>query len=190
SPSGVELGVQRLVPVHVADEYPLGKKDHGPDFLLSHRHLWLRSKRQAAIMRVRDSVIRAIRGFFHERDFYCVDSPMFTPNACEGTTTLFEVPYFDEAKAFLTQSGRLYGEASAMALGRVYVFGPVFRAEKSKTRRHLTEFWMVEPEAAFYVLEDVMTLAEDLVAHLVRHVLEHNRADLADLERDVTKLEP
>ncbi|MBK8976746.1 MAG: asparagine--tRNA ligase [Planctomycetes bacterium] len=190
APGGVELTVSRAVIVHVAEPYPIAKKEHGPDFLLGNRHLWLRSKRQMAILRVRDSVIRAIREFFHDRGFHCVDSPMFTPSACEGTTTLFQLDYFDDSKAYLTQSGQLYGEASAMALGKIYVFGPVFRAEKSKTRRHLTEFWMVEPEAAFYDLDDVMVLAEEFVAHIVRHVLRENRSDLADLERDVTKLEP
>lgn len=190
APGGVELDVTKVDVVHVAEPYPLGKKDHGPDFLLSHRHLWLRSRKQAAILRIRDEVIRAIRGFFHERGFYCVDSPIFTPSACEGTTTLFSVPYFDEQTAYLSQSGQLYGEASAMALGKVYVFGPTFRAEKSKTRRHLTEFWMVEPEAAYYDLDDVMTLAEDFVSRLVSRVLENRMDDLKELERDVTKLEP
>ena len=190
SQSGVEIDVQKLDVVSIAEPYPLGKKDHGPDFLLSHRHLWLRSRKQAAIMRIRDEVIRAIRGFFHEREFFCVDSPIFTPSACEGTTTLFEVPYFDEQKAYLSQSGQLYGEASAMALGKIYVFGPTFRAEKSKTRRHLTEFWMIEPEAAYYDLDDVMSLAEDFVSRLVSRVLENRMEDLKELERDVGKLEP
>lgn len=191
APGGVELEVEKVAIVHVAElDYPIGKKEHGPDFLLGQRHLWLRSRKQAAIMRIRDEVIRAIRGFFHERDFFCVDSPIFTPAACEGTTTLFGVDYFDEQKAYLTQSGQLYGEASAMALGKVYVFGPTFRAEKSKTRRHLTEFWMVEPEAAFYDLDDVMQLAEDFVSRIVGRVLENCRAELAELERDTSKLEP
>jgi asparaginyl-tRNA synthetase len=190
APSGVELAVQELHVVHIAEPYPIAKKEHGPDFLLSNRHLWLRSRKQAAILRIRDEVIRAIRGFFAEREFYCVDSPIFTPSACEGTTTLFEVPYFEDQKAYLTQSGQLYGEASAMALGKVYVFGPTFRAEKSKTRRHLTEFWMVEPEAAFYDLEDVMCLAEDLVSHVVRTVLDARAQDLAELERDPARLQP
>ncbi len=190
APGGVEIGVDKLHVQHIAEPYPISPKEHGPDFLLRHRHLWLRSKKQSAIMRVRDEVIRAIRGFFHERDFACVDSPMFTPNACEGTSTLFQVDYFDEQKAYLTQSGQLYGEASAMALGKIYVFGPTFRAEKSKTRRHLTEFWMVEPEAAYYDIDDVMSLAEDLVAHMVARVLENRAEDLAVLERDIGKLEP
>ncbi len=190
APSGVELSVRSVSVVHVAEPYPIAKKEHGPDFLLSNRHLWLRSKRQMAILRIRDEVVRAIRDFFHERGFYCVDSPMFTPSACEGTTTLFELDYFEGDKAYLTQSGQLYGEASAMALGKVYVFGPVFRAEKSKTRRHLTEFWMVEPEAAWHDLDDVMVLAEEFVAHIVSRVLANRKSELADLERDVTKLEP
>ncbi len=189
SPGGVELGVKQLQVVHVAEPYPITPKEHGPAFLMEHRHLWLRSSKQTAIMRIRDEAIRAVRDFFHERDFACVDSPMFTPNACEGTTTLFEVDYFGD-KAFLTQSGQLYGEASAMALGRVYVFGPTFRAEKSKTRRHLTEFWMVEPEAAFYDLEDVMALAEGLVSTIVRKVIENRSDDLKVLERDIDKLRP
>ncbi len=188
APGGVELDVSELHPVHIAEPYPISPKEHGAHFLLEHRHLWLRSKKQSAIMRIRDEVIRGIRDFFHERDFLCVDSPIFTPNACEGTSTLFEVEYFDE-KAYLTQSGQLYGEASAMAMGKVYVFGPTFRAEKSKTRRHLTEFWMVEPEAAFHDLEDVMCLAEDFVASIVSRVLENRQSDLADLERDTSKLE-
>ncbi|MDP6929784.1 MAG: asparagine--tRNA ligase [Planctomycetota bacterium] len=189
APGGVEIGVSRLHVHHLAEPYPITPKEHGVGFLMEHRHLWLRSRKQSAIMRIRDEVIRAIRDFFHERDFACVDSPMFTPNACEGTTNLFEVDYFGD-KAFLTQSGQLYGEASSFALGKIYVFGPTFRAEKSKTRRHLTEFWMVEPEAAFYDLDDVMVLAEDFVAAIIGRVLEHRREDLDILERDVSKLEP
>ena len=189
SPSGVELSVSGLHLVHLAEPYPITPKEHGVGFLMQHRHLWLRSSKPSAILRIRDTVIRAIRDFFHERDFACVDSPMFTPSACEGTTTLFEVDYFGDS-AYLTQSGQLYGEASAMALGKIYVFGPTFRAEKSKTRRHLTEFWMIEPEAAYYDLEDVMNLAEDFVAAVVGRVLEQSSADLAILERDVSKLEP
>jgi asparaginyl-tRNA synthetase len=190
APGGVELKATRVQVVQIAEPYPITPKEHGPDFLMSNRHLWLRSRKQMAILRVRDEVIRTIREFFHERDFYCVDSPMFTPAACEGTTTLFGVKYFDEGEAYLTQSGQLYGEASALAMGRVYVFGPVFRAEKSKTRRHLTEFWMVEPEAAFYDLDDVMKLAEEFTAAIVSRVLERRREDLDILERDVSKLEP
>jgi asparaginyl-tRNA synthetase len=186
---GVEIGVSDLQVVHVAEPYPITPKEHGPAFLLEHRHLWLRSARQTAIMHVRDTAIRAIRGFFRDRDFVCVDSPMFTPNACEGTSTLFEVEYFGD-KAYLTQSGQLYGEASAMALGKIYVFGPTFRAEKSKTRRHLTEFWMIEPEAAFFDLDDVMELAEGMVSTVVRSVLAECSDDLKVLERDIDKLRP
>ena len=186
---GVELTVKRVVVVHKAGPYPITPKEHGVGFLMENRHLWLRSRRPSAILRIRDEAIRAIRDFFAERDFACVDSPVFTPNACEGTSTLFEVEYFGD-KAYLTQSGQLYGEASAMALGKIYVFGPTFRAEKSKTRRHLTEFWMVEPEAAFYDLDDVMELAENFVARIVQRVLENRREDLEILERDIAKLEP
>ena len=188
APGGFELGVSG-VRVHQAVEgYPITPKEHGVDYLLSQRHLWLRSKKQSAIMRVRNEVIFALRSFFHEQDFVCMDSPMFTPNACEGTSELFEVPYFDR-KAYLTQSGQLYAEASAMALGKVYTFGPTFRAEKSKTRRHLTEFWMLEPEVAFADLDDICQLAEDMICRVVQHVLERCRTELADLERDVSRLE-
>ncbi len=189
APSGVEIQPSRILLVGKSQNYPITKKEHGPNFLLENRHLWLRSRKQMAIMRVRDEVLKAIRDFFYDRDFACVDSPIFTPNACEGTTNLFGVKYFDEM-AYLTQSGQLYGEASAMALGKIYCFGPTFRAEKSKTRRHLTEFWMVEPEAAFYDLEDVMLLAEDFVSYIVGRVLEHRHEDLETLGRDLTKLEP
>ena len=189
SPGGVELKVAEVHVVHLAEPFPITPKEHGTAFLMEHRHLWLRSRKQTAILHVRDEVIRAIRDFFHARDFLCVDSPMFTPNACEGTSTLFSVDYFGDP-AYLTQSGQLYGEASAMAAGRIYVFGPTFRAEKSKTRRHLTEFWMVEPEAAFYDLDDVMVLAEDFVSTIVGRVLENQRVALDVLERDVAKLEP
>ena len=186
---GVELGMLDLQVLQDVKDYPIAHQEHGPDFLLGNRHLWLRSKKQAAIMRIRSRIVRAIRDFFDDRGFTLMDAPIFTPSACEGTSTLFEVNYFDEAKAYLTQSGQLYGEAAAMALGKVYVFGPVFRAEKSKTRRHLTEFWMVEPEVAYATLEDVMDLAEGLICAAVSAVLQHHRQDLADLERDVTKLE-
>lgn len=186
---GYELEVKRLALVQLAQPYPISPKEHGTGFLMEHRHLWLRSRKQSAILRIRSEVVKAVRDFFYERDFLCVDSPMFTPNAVEGTTTLFEVDYFDD-KAYLTQSGQLYAEASAMAMGKVYTFGPTFRAEKSKTRRHLTEFWMIEPEAAFYDLDDVMVLAEDFVSYLVRRVLANNRPELEVLERDVAKLEP
>jgi asparaginyl-tRNA synthetase len=174
--------------LQVSDGFPITPKEHGADFLLGHRHLWLRSKRQWAILRIRDGLITALRNFFDARGFVCMDSPMFTPNACEGTSTLFDLDYF-ERRAYLTQSGQLYAEASAMAFGKVYTFGPTFRAEKSKTRRHLTEFWMLEPEIAFGDLEDAMQLAEDMLVHAVRHVLGERRAELEVLERDLSLLE-
>jgi len=189
APGGVELEVSAVEVHGESDEYPLGKQEHGPDFLLSHRHLWLRSKRPTATLRVRDTVIRAIRDHLHREGYVCVDAPMFTPNACEGTTTLFEVDYFDDRKAYLTQSGQLYMEAAAMALGKVYCLGPAFRAERSKTRKHLTEFWMCEPEMAYATLDDALDLSESLLAAIVGRVLEENRNDLADLDRDVSKLE-
>ena len=188
APGGYELGVAELEVVHQAEEYPIQPKEHGVDFLLRHRHLWLRSPRQNAIMRIRHQVIKAIRDFFDRRGFVLLDAPVFTPSACEGTTTLFEVNYFGEP-AYLTQSGQLYMEAGAMALGKVYCFGPTFRAEKSKTRRHLTEFWMVEPEVAWYHLEDIMELAEDLVVYIVEQVLEQRKEELKRLERDTSPLE-
>jgi asparaginyl-tRNA synthetase len=159
------------------------------DFLMDHRHLWLRSQRQHAILRVRHEIIRAVRDYFDSHGFTLVDTPIFTPAACEGTTTLFEVNYFEDEKAYLTQSGQLYNEATAMAFGKVYCFGPTFRAEKSKTRRHLTEFWMVEPEMAFATLEDVKRVAEGMLVSVVGRVLENRREELKALERDVTKLE-
>jgi asparaginyl-tRNA synthetase len=189
APGGCEISVQGGEVVQKVEGYPITPKEHGPDFLLSHRHLWLRSKRQWAVMRVRDAVISAIRRFYDEQGFVCVDSPIFTPAACEGTSTLFEVDYFGDQKAYLTQSGQLYAEATAMALGKVYCFGPTFRAEKSKTRRHLTEFWMLEPEIAWATLDDVMQHAEDLLCHVVKSVLERRRPELAVLERDLSKLE-
>ena len=189
APGGYELEAQEVEVHAVAEEYPISHKEHGPDFLLSNRHLWLRSRKQVALMRLRDEVIRTIRDFFHERDFLNIDAPVFTPNACEGTTNLFEVDYFEDEKAYLTQSGQLYMEAGAMAFGKVYCFGPTFRAEKSKTRRHLTEFWMCEPEMAYAGLDDVMDLAEDLLQTIVERVLKHRRADLEVLERDIEKLE-
>jgi asparaginyl-tRNA synthetase len=189
APGGYEVGVSGGRVLQAVDGYPITPKEHGTDFLLNHRHLWLRSKRQWAIMRIRDAVITAMRGFFDQRGFVCVDSPIFTPAACEGTSTLFPVQYFDDVTAFLTQSGQLYAEAAAMALGKVYCFGPTFRAEKSKTRRHLTEFWMLEPEVAFATLEDVMELAEDMLVHTVGEVLRRRRPELEALERDLTKLE-
>jgi len=189
APGGFELEVCDVRQVGASTAYPLGKQTHGPDFLLSHRHLWLRSKRPTATLRVRDTIIRAIRDYFAENGFVNVDAPVFTPNACEGTTTLFELDYFEDEKAYLTQSGQLYMEAAAMALGKVYCFGPTFRAEKSKTRKHLTEFWMVEPEVAFADLDDVMDLAESFVRAIVTRVLEQNGEDLKVLERDVAALE-
>ncbi|HEV8114071.1 MAG TPA: asparagine--tRNA ligase [Planctomycetota bacterium] len=188
APGGFEIGVSGGEVIQAVEGYPITPKEHGPDFLLSNRHLWLRSKRQWALMRVRDAVITAIRKFYDDRGFVCIDSPMFTPAACEGTSTLFEVQYFDD-KAYLTQSGQLYAEATAMAMGKVYCFGPTFRAEKSKTRRHLTEFWMLEPEVAFADLEEIMQLAEDMLVFVVAEVLRRRKPELAALERDLTKLE-
>ncbi len=187
APGGFEIDVTQGEILQSVQGYPITPKEHGVEFLMDHRHLWLRSKRTWAILRVRDAVITAIRRFFDERGFICVDSPIFTPNACEGTSTLFEVPYFEQT-AFLTQSGQLYAEAAAMALGKVYTFGPTFRAEKSKTRRHLTEFWMLEPEVAYATLEDVMLLAEEMLAFVVAQVLERRPNELAALERDLSKL--
>ena len=163
---------------HIAHEYPITPKEHGTDFLMDRRHLWLRSSRQHAILRVRHQVIKSIREFFDSRGFTLVDAPIFTPAACEGTSTLFETKYFDLGSAYLTQSGQLYGEAGAMAFGKVYVFGPTFRAEKSKTRRHLTEFWMVEPEVAFNDLNDNMDLAEAMLEHVVQSCLKNRAAEL------------
>ncbi len=188
APGGFEVKVSDGVVHQSVEGYPITPKEHGADFLHNHRHLWMRSRRQWAILRVRDAVITALRGFFDQRGFVCVDSPIFTPNACEGTSTLFEVPYFDRT-AYLTQSGQLYAEAAAMALGKVYTFGPTFRAEKSKTRRHLTEFWMLEPEIAYADLDDVMQLAEDMLCAVVAEVLERRPQELEVLERDISKLE-
>ncbi|MDD3125355.1 MAG: asparagine--tRNA ligase [Candidatus Kapabacteria bacterium] len=186
---GYEIDVTGLKIMQLATDYPITPKDHGDAFLIEHRHLWLRSSRQHAIMRIRASVIKAIRDFFDGNGFKLMDSPMFTPNACEGTSTLFETKYFDLGSAYLSQSGQLYAEATAMALGRVYTFGPAFRAERSKTRKHLTEFWMVEPEMAYFDLGDDMDLAEDLVEYIVQYVLKTNMTELLTLERDITKLE-
>jgi asparaginyl-tRNA synthetase len=188
---GFELDVRGLAVVaRPAREFPIGHKEHGVAFLMEQRHLWLRSQRQQVILRVRHTVEKAIRDFFDERGFTLVDAPIFTPSACEGTSTLFEVPYFDLGKAYLTQSGQLYMEAAAMALGKVYCFGPTFRAEKSKTRRHLTEFWMVEPEVAFMDLEGDMELMEQFVSYVVQTALARHRRELETvLERDVTRLE-
>ncbi len=185
---GYEVDAQEIHPIQIADPFPIQPKEHGVGFLMEHRHLWLRSARQHAILRIRHEIVRACRNFFDERGFVLVDAPIFTPNACEGTTTLFQTDYFGE-NAYLTQSGQLYSEATAAAFGKVYCFGPTFRAEKSKTRRHLMEFWMVEPEVAYAELADVMALAEEFIAYVVRGVLERRRADLVVLERDVTRLE-
>ncbi len=191
APGGFEMdvvNVEVLQRIPVESPYPITPKDHGIEFLMDHRHLWLRSTRQRAILGVRHEIIKAVRDFFDDRGFTLVDTPIFTPAACEGTTTLFEVNYFDD-KAYLTQSGQLYNEATAMAVGKTYCFGPTFRAEKSKTRRHLTEFWMVEPEVAFAHLEDAMTLGEELVAFIVARVLEKRRPELQTLERRIENLE-
>jgi asparaginyl-tRNA synthetase len=191
APGGYELDVANVKVIQrvpESDPYPITPKEHGTDFLMEHRHLWVRSQRQAAILRVRAEIIRAARDFFDGRGFTLTDPPIITPAACEGTTTLFPVDYFEE-QAYLTQSGQLYAEATAMALGKVYSFGPTFRAEKSKTRRHLTEFWMVEPEVAYAGLDDVMELAEGLISFIVKRCLERRRTDLKTIGRDISKLE-
>ena len=189
APTGFEIDVKGFQVVGESHDYPITPKEHGIDYLLDRRHLWIRTERQQAILRVRHEIINAVRDFFNGRGFILADTPIFTPAACEGTTTLFPAQYFEETTAYLTQSGQLYNEANAMALGRVYCFGPTFRAEKSKTRRHLTEFWMVEPEMAYADLSDVMELAEDLVVAIVARVLDKRRRELAVLERDITRLE-
>jgi asparaginyl-tRNA synthetase len=191
APSGYELDVSNvrvIQRVPDSEPYPITPKEHGVEFLMEHRHLWVRSQRQAAILRVRAEIIKAARDFFDERGFTLTDPPILTPAACEGTSTLFPVDYFDE-QAYLTQSGQLYIEATAMALGKVYSFGPTFRAEKSKTRRHLTEFWMVEPEVAYAELDDLMELAENLISFIARRCVERRRGDLETIGRDVSKLE-
>jgi asparaginyl-tRNA synthetase len=182
-------GIEVVQRVPETDPYPITPKEHGIEFLMDHRHLWLRSQRQHAIMRVRHEVVRAARDYFDSHGFTLVDTPILTPSACEGTTTLFEVDYFEDEKAFLTQSGQLYSEATAMAFGKVYCFGPTFRAEKSKTRRHLTEFWMVEPEMAYADLEEVKRVAEEMILFIVSRVLENRHAELATLGRDISRLE-
>ena len=189
APGGWELQVKSVKIIARAEPFPITPKEHGPAFLLDHRHLWIRSKKQMATLRIRAEVVSAAREYFDDMGFVGFDAPIFTPNACEGTSNLFEVKYFEDDKAYLTQSGQLYGEAGAMALGKVYVFGPTFRAEKSKTRRHLTEFWMLEPEVAFMDLEGTMELAEGMIMHIVRRVLKNRRRELETLERDVSKLE-
>ncbi|MDQ6701079.1 MAG: asparagine--tRNA ligase [Acidobacteriota bacterium] len=189
---GFEMDIENMRVIQRVSEsnpYPITPKDHGVEFLMDHRHLWLRSQRQHAIMRVRHTIIKAVRDYFDDHGFTLIDTPIFTPAACEGTTTLFEVNYFDDAKAYLTQSGQLYNEANAMAFGKVYCFGPTFRAEKSKTRRHLTEFWMVEPEMAYADLDEVKRVAEEMIVFVVGRVLESRRPELKALERDVAKLE-
>src|SRR5213075_78027 len=188
APSGYEIDVKTLEVVGASHDFPITPKEHGVDYLLDRRHLWIRSERQQAILRVRHEIINAVRDFFNDRGFILADTPIFTPAACEGTTTLFPVQYFEDTTAYLTQSGQLYNEANAMALGRVYCFGPTFRAEKSKTRRHLTEFWMVEPEVAYATLDDVIALAEGLVVHVVSRVLDRRQRELKTLERDTSKL--
>src|SRR5258706_4012319 len=189
---GYELDVESadiVQRVSEAEPYPITPKDHGIDFLMDHRHLWLRSQRQHAIIRVRHEVIKAVRDYFDSHGFTLVDTPIFTPAACDGTTTLFEVDYFDDGKAYLAQSVQLYNEADAMAFGKVYCFGPTFRAEKSKTRRHLTEFWMVEPEMAYADLDEVKRVAEEMLIYVVGRVLDARKEDLNVLDRDIFKLE-
>src|ERR1700680_2785298 len=191
APGGYEIGVTHvevLQRVSETEPYPIQLKEHGVDFLLDRRHLWIRTPRQAAILRIRAEAIRAAREFMDGQGYTLADAPMFTPAACEGTSTLFEVNYIDDQKAYLTQSGQLYAEAIAMALGKVYTFGPTFRAEKSKTRRHLTEFWMLEPEAAYVEFDEAMTLAEGLVSAIVQGVVKNKSRELETLKRDVTKL--
>jgi asparaginyl-tRNA synthetase len=189
APGGFEVDVTGLEVVGESHNYPITPKEHGVDYLLDRRHLWIRAPRQQAVLRVRHEVINAVRDFLNTRGFILADTPIFTPAACEGTTTLFPVQYFEDTTAYLTQSGQLYNEANAMALGRVYAFGPTFRAEKSKTRRHLTEFWMVEPEMAYASLDDVMELAEALVVYVVGRALDRRRRELETLGRDTSKLE-
>jgi asparaginyl-tRNA synthetase len=188
APGGYEMSVKHVEIVQESQPYPIALKEHGVDFLLEHRHLWLRSRKTHAILRIRARIIKAIRDFLDNDGFVLIDAPIFTPAACEGTTTLFAVDYFDE-KAYLSQSGQLYMEAAAMAFGKVYCFGPAFRAEKSKTRRHLMEFWMVEPEIAYGTLEDVMQCEERMICYIVACVLKDCRKDLEVLERDIAKLE-
>ena len=189
APGGVEIDVRDAQVLQNAHDYPITPKEHGTEFLLDNRHLWLRSKKQHAILKVRHTVVKAVRDFLDNDGFTLCDTPIFTPAACEGTTTLFEVDYFGGEKAYLTQSGQLYNEATAAAFGRVYCFGPTFRAEKSKTRRHLTEFWMVEPEIAYATLDDVMDLAERFLSYIAARVLEDRGEELKALERDISKLE-
>jgi asparaginyl-tRNA synthetase len=191
APSGYEMdltNVEIVQAVSKEDPFPITPKEHGIDFLMDYRHLWIRSTRQRAILKIRHEIVKAVRDFFDDNGFTLCDAPILTPAACEGTTTLFEVGYFED-KAYLTQSGQLYSEATAAALGKVYTFGPTFRAEKSKTRRHLTEFWMVEPEVAYATVDDVMDLAEQMLSFVVQRVLEKRQPELKALERDISKLE-
>ncbi|MCP5119673.1 MAG: asparagine--tRNA ligase, partial [bacterium] len=192
APGGFEMDVEDaevLQKVPEEEPYPITPKEHGIEFLMDNRHLWLRSRRQHAVLKIRHEVIRAVRDYLDSDGFTLVDTPIFTPAACEGTTTLFETPYFEDETVYLTQSGQLYNEATAMAFGKVYCFGPTFRAEKSKTRRHLTEFWMVEPEMAYATLDEVKQVSEELIVFVAGRVLENRRGELAVLERDVAKLE-
>jgi len=189
SPIGVEVDVKDVEVVQNVHDYPITPKEHGTEFLMDHRHLWIRSRKQNAILKVRHTVIKAVRDYFDSNGFILADTPIFTPAACEGTTTLFEVDYFGDDKAYLTQSGQLYNEATAAAFGKSYAFGPTFRAEKSKTRRHLTEFWMVEPEVAYASYEDMMDLGEGLILFIIQRVLTDRRTELEILERDVAALE-
>ena len=189
APGGYEIDVTGAEVLQQVHDYPITPKEHGTEFLMDHRHLWLRSRRQHAVLKVRHTVVQAVRNFLDQDGFTLADSPIFTPAACEGTTTLFEVEYFEGEKAYLTQSGQLYNEATAAAFGKAYCFGPTFRAEKSKTRRHLTEFWMVEPEMAYAQLEDVMLLAERMLGYIAGRVLEDRKEELKVLERDTSKLE-
>ena len=189
APSGFEIDVSGAEVLQQVHDYPITPKEHGTEFLMDHRHLWLRSRRQHAILKVRHTVVQSVRNFLDNDGFTLADSPIFTPAACEGTTTLFEVDYFEGEKAYLTQSGQLYNEANAAAFGKTYCFGPTFRAEKSKTRRHLTEFWMVEPEMAYATLDDVMSLSERMLSYIAARVLEDRQEELKVLERDNSKLE-
>lgn len=184
-----ELQVNSLEIIHIAEPYPITPKEHGVEFLMDRRHLWMRSPKQTAILRVRNEIIQAIRDYMYNNGFILFDTPIFTPNACEGTTTLFSTDYFDLGKAYLSQSGQLYAEAGALALGKVYTLGPTFRAENSMTRRHITEFWMMEPEMAYYDIDDDMDLIEDFLEYVVQRVLERSRTDLELLGRDITKLQ-
>ena len=189
APGGYELDVTGAEVAHAVEGYPITPKEHGTEFLMDHRHLWLRSRRQHAILKVRHTVVRAVRDFLDNEGFTLCDAPILTPAACEGTTTLFEVAYFEDEKAYLTQSGQLYNEATAAAFGKAYCFGPTFRAERSKTRRHLTEFWMVEPEMAYATLDDVMDLSERFLSSIAARVLAERQEELKVLERDTAKLE-